>query len=77
MTDNPLDRGRTAAREERRRCSSTTTPTTSAPASIKAFEKKYEAYNVKVTVSTFNDTDEALTKIRAGKVPFDIYFPEL
>jgi hypothetical protein len=26
-------------------------------------------------VSTFNDTDEALTKIRGGNVPFDIYFP--
>ena len=29
----------------------------------------------KVKVSTFNDTDEALTKIRTGAVPFDIYFP--
>jgi spermidine/putrescine transport system substrate-binding protein len=42
---------------------------------IKSFEKKYAQYNVKVTVSTFNDTDEALTKIRAGDVPYDIYFP--
>ena len=45
------------------------------PAAIKSFEKKYAKYGVKVTVSTFNDTDEALTKIRGGKVPFDIYFP--
>jgi spermidine/putrescine transport system substrate-binding protein len=45
------------------------------PAAIKSFEKKYAQYGVKVTVSTFNDTDEALTKIRGGKVPFDIYFP--
>ena len=45
------------------------------PGAIKSFEKKYAAYNVKVQVSTFNDTDEALTKIRSGKVPFDIYFP--
>ena len=45
------------------------------PEVVKAFEKKYKAYNVKVTVSTFNDTDEALTKIRAGKRSFDIYFP--
>ncbi|MGH8868374.1 MAG: polyamine ABC transporter substrate-binding protein [Actinomycetes bacterium] len=45
------------------------------PAVVKAFEKKYAEYNVSVRVSTFNDTDEALTKIRAGKVPYDIYFP--
>jgi spermidine/putrescine transport system substrate-binding protein len=42
------------------------------PKVVKEFEKKYD---VKVTVSTFNDTDEALTKIRSGKVPYDIYFP--
>jgi spermidine/putrescine transport system substrate-binding protein len=45
------------------------------PQAIKSFEKKYAASGVKVTVSTFNDTDEALTKIRGGKVPYDIYFP--
>jgi spermidine/putrescine transport system substrate-binding protein len=45
------------------------------PTVIKAFEKKYARYNVKVTVSTFNDTDEAITKIRTGAVPYDIYFP--
>ncbi|HEY2298835.1 MAG TPA: spermidine/putrescine ABC transporter substrate-binding protein [Jatrophihabitans sp.] len=45
------------------------------PGVIKAFEKKYAQYNVNVTVSTFNDTDEAITKIRTGAVPFDIYFP--
>jgi spermidine/putrescine transport system substrate-binding protein len=45
------------------------------PNAIKSFEKKYAQYKVKVTVSTFNDTDEALTKIRAGNVPYDIYFP--
>jgi len=42
------------------------------PAVVKAFEEKY---GVDVKVSTFNDTDEALTKIRTGAVPFDIYFP--
>ena len=36
------------------------------PEVVKRFEKKYAAYDVKVRVSTFNDTDEALTKIRAG-----------
>src|SRR3954467_9058474 len=43
-----------------------------APQAIKAFEKQYKC---NVTVSTFNDTDEAITKIRRGGVPFDIYFP--
>jgi spermidine/putrescine transport system substrate-binding protein len=46
-----------------------------APDAIKSFEKKYKKYNVKVKVSTFNDTNEALSKIRGGSVPFDIYFP--
>ena len=45
------------------------------PKVVKAFEKKYAAYDVKVRVSTFNDTDEALTKIRAGNSGYDIYFP--
>ena len=45
------------------------------PGAIKAFEKKYAQYDVKVSVSTFNDTDEAITKIRTGAVPYDIYFP--
>src|SRR4051794_15450070 len=43
-----------------------------APQAIKKFEKQYDC---KVTVSTFNDTDEAITKIRRGGVPFDLYFP--
>jgi len=42
------------------------------PAVVKAFEEKY---GVDVKVTTFNDTDEAITKIRTGAVPFDIYFP--
>jgi spermidine/putrescine transport system substrate-binding protein len=42
------------------------------PKVVKAFEKKYD---IDVTVSTFNDTDEALTKIASGAVPYDIYFP--
>jgi spermidine/putrescine transport system substrate-binding protein len=46
-----------------------------APDAIKTFEKKYKQYDVKVKVSTFNDTNEALSKIRGGSVPFDIYFP--
>jgi spermidine/putrescine transport system substrate-binding protein len=45
------------------------------PELLKAFEKKYKAYDVKVKVSTFNDTDEALTKIRSGKTAYDMYFP--
>jgi spermidine/putrescine transport system substrate-binding protein len=45
------------------------------PGVIKEFEKKYAQYDVQVNVSTFNDTDEAITKIRTGAVPYDIYFP--
>jgi spermidine/putrescine transport system substrate-binding protein len=45
------------------------------PGVVKDFEKKYAQYDVNVTVSTFNDTDEAITKIRTGAVPYDIYFP--
>jgi spermidine/putrescine transport system substrate-binding protein len=46
-----------------------------APDAVKSFEKKYRQYDVKVKVSTFNDSNEALAKIRGGSVPFDIYFP--
>ena len=42
------------------------------PDAVKAFEDKY---GVKVEISTFNDTDEAITKIRGGSVNYDIYFP--
>lgn len=42
------------------------------PKVVKAFEKKYD---VNVSVSTFNDTDEALTKIASGAVSYDIYWP--
>ncbi len=42
------------------------------PDAVKAFEDKYD---VKVEISTFNDTDEAITKIRGGSVNYDIYFP--
>src|SRR6478609_7650218 len=43
-----------------------------APGVVKSFEKQY---GVEVKISTFNDTDEAVQKIRTGAVPFDIYFP--
>ena len=42
------------------------------PDAIAAFESKY---HTSVRVSTFNSTDEALTKIRSGDVDFDLYFP--
>jgi len=45
------------------------------PAALKSFEKKYESSGVKIEVSTFNDTNESLAKIRGGSVPFDVYFP--
>ena len=40
------------------------------PGGVKAFGQKY---GCKVQLSTFNDMDEALTKIRQGSVPFDIW----
>lgn len=46
-----------------------------APSLVKAFIKKYAAYDIDVQVSTFNDTEEAITKIRAGEVAYDMYFP--
>jgi len=40
------------------------------PAVIAAFETKYKC---KVNITTFNDMDEALTKVRQGTVPFDVW----
>ncbi len=45
------------------------------PKALKSFERKYKSTGVKVNVSTFNDEDEALAKLRSGQVDFDIYFP--
>ena len=45
------------------------------PDVLKSFEAKYAQYNVKVVVSTFNDTNEALAKLRSGGTAFDVYFP--
>jgi spermidine/putrescine transport system substrate-binding protein len=42
---------------------------------VQDFEKKYKQYGVKVQISTFNNMDEALAKIRAGTVDFDVFFP--
>ncbi|GAB2669000.1 spermidine/putrescine ABC transporter substrate-binding protein [Gordonia jinhuaensis] len=43
-----------------------------APDVVKSFEERYK---VKVEVSTFNDADESIAKIRTGAVPFDVYIP--
>jgi len=45
------------------------------PGALKAFEKKYKKYNVKCTITTFEDTTEALGKIRSGGVQADIFNP--
>jgi spermidine/putrescine transport system substrate-binding protein len=45
------------------------------PGALKSFETKYQQYNVKVQVTTFEDTTEAIGKIRAGGVQADIYNP--
>jgi spermidine/putrescine transport system substrate-binding protein len=42
------------------------------PRVIKDFEKKYD---VDIRLSTFNDADEALTKVASKELKFDLYFP--
>jgi spermidine/putrescine transport system substrate-binding protein len=42
------------------------------PDAVNSFQEKY---GVQVQISTFNDTDEAITKIRGGNVEYDIYYP--
>ncbi len=42
------------------------------PRVLKEFE---EMYDVKIVVTTFNDGDEAVTKIATGSVAYDVYFP--
>jgi spermidine/putrescine transport system substrate-binding protein len=41
---------------------------------IKAFERKYHAYNVKVKVSTFDNASAAVSKVRSGNADYDILF---
>ena len=66
-------RSRTGSRRRRaRRYSCTPTPTTRSPDAVKAFG---DEYGVQIEISTFNDTDEAITKIRSGSVNYDLYFP--
>ncbi|GFG52799.1 ABC transporter substrate-binding protein [Mycolicibacterium agri] len=42
------------------------------PDAVNSFQDKY---GVTVEISTFNDTDEAITKIRGGSVNYDLYYP--
>ena len=42
------------------------------PRMLKDFEEKY---GVDIRLSTFNDADEALTKIASKRLEFDLYFP--
>ncbi len=42
------------------------------PDAVKSFSDKH---GVQVQISTFNDTDEAITKIRGGNVNYDIFYP--
>jgi spermidine/putrescine transport system substrate-binding protein len=42
---------------------------------VKDFEKKYAKHDVKVQVSTYGNMDEAVAKLRAGQVAFDVLFP--
>jgi spermidine/putrescine transport system substrate-binding protein len=45
------------------------------PKAIKAFEAKYKASGVKVRYTTFDNLPEALSKIKSGQVPYDVFFP--
>jgi spermidine/putrescine transport system substrate-binding protein len=42
------------------------------PRVLKDFEKKYD---VEIRLSTFNDADEAFTKVVSKRLKFDLYFP--
>jgi spermidine/putrescine transport system substrate-binding protein len=42
---------------------------------VKDFEKKYAKDDVKVQISTYGNMDEAVAKLRAGQVAFDVLFP--
>jgi spermidine/putrescine transport system substrate-binding protein len=41
---------------------------------VKAFERKYKAYDVKVKISTFDNASEAVQNVKAGKADYDILF---
>jgi spermidine/putrescine transport system substrate-binding protein len=41
---------------------------------IKAFERKYRPYNVKVKVSTFDNASAAVSNVGSGKADYDILF---
>ncbi len=45
------------------------------PEALKSFAAKYKKYNAKATITTFEDTTEAIGKINAGGVQADIYNP--
>jgi len=45
------------------------------PKALKSFATKYKAYDLKVTITTFEDTTTALGKIRTGGVQADIFNP--
>jgi spermidine/putrescine transport system substrate-binding protein len=44
------------------------------PAVMKKFAEQYDC---KVKVTTFNNTDEALAKMRTGQLKFDVFFPTI
>ena len=43
----------------------------------KVLDEFAEKYNCKVEISTFNNMDEAISKIRSGQVDFDVFFPTI
>src|SRR5215218_331596 len=80
----PADAGRIAdgmAPSRAPPCASTTGASTSTRRSfrykkvVQDFEKKYKKYDVKAQVSTYGNMDEAVAKLWAGQVAFDVLFP--
>jgi len=46
------------------------------PRLFREFEDKYSKYDVKVSLTTFNNIDEGVAKISAGQVAADVFFPD-
>jgi len=44
------------------------------PAIVKKFEKQFKK---KVTITTYQNEDEAMAKLQSGSVDFDVYFPSV
>jgi spermidine/putrescine transport system substrate-binding protein len=46
------------------------------PRLFREFEDKFSKYDVKVSLTTFNNIDEGVAKLSAGQVSADVFFPD-